>query len=169
MNFVIRLLVKTQKCNCSVKQMAKQHYLFECQGYVTVIALLFSVPVKLINVSSDQTVLEGSHTTLFCEATGRPTPNITLTRVLEDGSDGEVLPQGPTWNFPNITRTASGTYRCTADNGFGNAGSQVFRVNVTCKYFTSPINKMKPVFHASVLLLSMNFVITLSKNVAMDR
>ena len=106
-------------------------------------------------------MLEGSHTTLFCEATGRPTPNITLTRVLEDGSDGEVLPQGPTWNFPNINRTTSGTYRCTAQNEYENV-SQVFKVNVTCKYFTSPVNKMEPVFHASVLLLIMNFVITFS-------
>ena len=107
-------------------------------------------------------MLEGSHTTLFCEATGRPTPNITLTRVLEDGSDGEeVLPQGPTWNFPNINRTTSGTYRCTAQNEYEKV-SQVFKVNVTCKYFTSPINKMKPGFRASVLLLIMNFVIPLS-------
>ena len=106
-------------------------------------------------------MLEGSHTALFCEATGRPTPSITFTRVLEDGSDGEVLPQGPTWNFPNINRTTSGTYRCTAKNEFEKV-SQVFKVNITCKYFTSPVNKMEPVFHASVLLLIMNFVITLS-------
>ena len=53
--------------------------------------------------------------------------------MLEDGSDGEVLPQQPTWNFPNISRTASGTYRCTARNAFESV-SQVFKVNVTCKY-----------------------------------
>ena len=88
-------------------------------------------------------MLEGSHTTLFCEATGRPTPNITLTRVLEDGRDGEeVLSQGPTWNFPNINRTSSGTYRCTAQNGYENA-SQVFKVNVTCKYILSSACKSR--------------------------
>ena len=76
--------------------------------------------------------------TLFCEATGVPTPNITWTRVLEDGSNSEVLHQGPTWDSPNINRTASGTYRCTAYNGFGNEASQVFNVNVTCKYFICP-------------------------------
>ena len=98
-----------------------------------IIVLLLLVSVKLTNVSGDRTVLEGSPTTLFCEATGRPTPNVTLTRVLKDGSDGEVLPQGSTWNFPNINRTASGTYRCTAQNEFEKV-SQVFKVNVTCKY-----------------------------------
>ena len=98
---------------------------------------------------------------LLCEATGKPTPNITWTRVLEDGSNGEVLHQGPTWDFPKISRNASGTYRCTADNGFKNV-AKVFRVNVTCKYLTGPINKLTSVFHASVLLLIMNFVVTLS-------
>ena len=72
--------------------------------------------------------------TLFCEATGRPTPKITWTRVLQDGSDGEVLHHGQTWDFLNIGRTASGTYRCTAGNKFENV-SQEFQVNVTCKYF----------------------------------
>jgi len=95
------------------------------------IPVIVTVPVKLINVSRDQTVLEGSNVVLLSEATGKPTPNITWNRVLEDGSDGEVLHQGPTWNFPNISRTASGTYRCTAYNGFGNVAGQVFKVNVT--------------------------------------
>jgi len=106
--------------------------------HITLIVLLFSVPVKLTNVSRDQTVYEGSNMTLFCGATGRPTPNITWNRVLEDGSNGEVLHQGPTWDFPNVSRTASGTYRCTAYNGFTNIASQVFEVNVTCKYFMCP-------------------------------
>lgn len=97
------------------------------------IVLLLLVPIQLTKVSGDETVLEGSNTTLFCEATGQPKPGITLIRLLEDGSDGEVLPQQPTWNFPNIIGNASGTYRCTAKNAFENV-SQVFKVNVTCKY-----------------------------------
>lgn len=96
-------------------------------------------PVKLTNVSGNQTVREGSNAILFCEAAGRPQPNIILTRVLEDGSSGEVLQQGPTiaWDFLNISRTASGTYmyHCTADNGFSRDW-KVFQVNVTCKYIT---------------------------------
>lgn len=127
-------------------------------GYVTVIVSLFPVPAKLINISRDQNVLEGSNMALFCEATGRPTPNITWTRVFEDGRNGEILLQGQTWDFLNISRTDSGTYRCAADNGFGNVLSQVVRVNVTCKYFTCLVNKLTPVIHASVLLLVMNLV-----------
>ena len=82
------------------------------------VCMLLSVPASLTNVSADQTVSEGSSIQLLCEATGQPTPNSTWNRVLKDGSNSEVLHQGPTWDFPNISRTASGTYRCTAKNGF---------------------------------------------------
>jgi len=129
--------VKTQNWSCSLKNLTKPHHIIECQGCVTVIVSLFSVPVKLIDVSRDQTVLKGSNMTLVCEATGKPTPKITLTRVLDDGSDGEILLRRPTWNFPNINRAASGTYRCTATNEYETV-SQVFKVNVTCKYFAYP-------------------------------
>jgi len=101
--------------------------------------LTFLVPVTLANVSGDLTVREGSHATLFCEATGRPQPNIILTRVLEDGSVDKVLQKGPTiaWDVLNIRRTASGAclYGCAADNGF-TSDSKVFKVKVTCKYST---------------------------------
>ena len=100
--------------------------------------MLLSVPASLTNVSPDQTVSEESNMQLLCEATGKPTPNITWTRVLEDGSNSEVLHQGPTWDFPNISRTDAGTYRCTADNGFGNPVGYQVNVNVTCEYFTCP-------------------------------
>ncbi|XP_020629982.1 neural cell adhesion molecule 2-like isoform X2 [Orbicella faveolata] len=93
------------------------------------IRVIVTVPIKLTSVR-DQTVCEGTNTTLFCEATGKPTPSITLIRVLKDGSDGEVLPQGPTSSFSNINRTASGIYRCTAKNEY-QTDSQVFKVNVT--------------------------------------
>ena len=70
----------------------------------------------------------------LCEATGKPAPNITWTRVLEDGSSSEVLHHGPAWDFLNINRSASGTYRCAADNGIGNPDRHKVKVNVTCTY-----------------------------------
>ena len=95
-----------------------------------------SVPASLTDahVSPDPTVREGSMLQLSCEAAGKPPPNITWTRVLKDGSNSTVLPQGSTLDFPNITRNASGTYHCIAYNGFGNPVSREFKVNVTCKY-----------------------------------
>jgi len=53
--------------------------------------------------------------------------------VLEDDSNSEVLYQGPTWDFPNIKRNASGTYCCEAYNGFGAPATHKVIVNVTCK------------------------------------
>jgi len=71
---------------------------------------------------------------LFCEATGKPTPNVTWTRVLRNGTGGDVVFFGNPWVIPNISRTATGTYRCTAYNGIGNPAKHSLYVNVTCKY-----------------------------------
>ena len=81
----------------------------------------------------NQTVPEGSDLQLFCEASGKPAPNITWTMVFSNGSESEVQHRGSTWNMTNIKRTNQGTYRCTAYNGAGNADSFVININVTCK------------------------------------
>ena len=94
--------------------------------------------MKLTNVSGNLTVREGSNATLFCEAAGRPQPDIVLARITEGGRV-EILQQGLAiaWDFLNIRRTVSGIYkyRCTADNGFA-SDSKEFVVNVTRKYIT---------------------------------
>ncbi|KAL9964688.1 hypothetical protein ACROYT_G028363 [Oculina patagonica] len=95
------------------------------------IRVVVTVPAELIDVSNDQILQEGRSMQLFCEASGRPTPNITWAKVLDNGSNSEVLHEGPTWDFPNINRTVSGTYRCTAYNGIGNSVSHKVKVNVT--------------------------------------
>ena len=91
------------------------------------------VAASLTNVTRDQIVREDSNMQLLCEATGEPSPNITWIQVLEDNSSSEILHLGQTWDFPNVNRTASGTYRCTADNGFENPVSHQVKVNVICK------------------------------------
>ncbi|XP_078379895.1 uncharacterized protein LOC144662819 [Oculina patagonica] len=88
-----------------------------------------AIPAELRDVSGDKTVHEGSSIYLSCEAYGDPTPKITWTKVLEDG-DSKVMHQGSSWIVPNIKRTASGTYRCTAYNGFGHPDSHELKVNV---------------------------------------
>ena len=91
------------------------------------------VAASLTNVTRDQIVREDSNMQLLCEATGEPSPNITWIQVLEDNSSSEILHLGQTWDFPNVSRTASGTYRCTAYNGFENPVSHQVKVNVICK------------------------------------
>ena len=99
----------------------------------SLIGIIFPAPPKLINVSQDQTVPEGSDLQLFCEASGKPAPNITWTIVFGNGSESEALHRGSTWNMVNITRTDPGKYRCTADNGVGNADNFLVNINITCK------------------------------------
>ena len=81
-----------------------------------------------------------STTQLLCEASGKSAPNITWTTAIGNGSESNVMHRGSTWNMVNIKRTNSGTYRCTAYNGAGNADSFVVNINITCKnnyYFFS--------------------------------
>ena len=67
----------------------------------------------MTSYSDNKSVNEGSNLNLFCNAIGKPAPNITWTRVSKD----EVLFVGNPWHIANINRTYSGTYRCIADNG----------------------------------------------------
>ena len=96
--------------------------------------LSFSVETSLTSYSGDQTISEGSNVTLLCAATGKPTPNIIWTRVLENGTDGEQVFLGNPWIIVNISRTITGTYRCTAYNGIGNPVNHSLHINVFCKY-----------------------------------
>ena len=76
---------------------------------------------------------EGLDLQLYCEASGKPVPNITWTRVFDNGGESELLHRETTWKILNINRTDAGTFRCTANNGAGNPASQTIEVNVFCK------------------------------------
>jgi len=93
-----------------------------------------SAPANFTNVSGGHSVTEGSDLQLFCQASGKPSPNITWVRMLRDGSESEVLHREPTWNFSNINNVEAGTYRCTAYNGVGYPVGHTLILNVLCKY-----------------------------------
>ena len=97
--------------------------------------IIFAVPSTIAYVSNDQGDCEGSLVTLVCNATGRPTPNITWTKVEVNGIDGApLLPVfDGKYALSNILRSANGTYRCTADNGVGTPVNRTVRVKVKCK------------------------------------
>ncbi|XP_067030240.1 fibroblast growth factor receptor 2-like isoform X4 [Acropora muricata] len=63
----------------------------------------------ITEILGNQTVTEGGNATLKCLADGKPTPNITWTRL----SDNSVVIMPLT----DIRRQDAGKYRCTADNG----------------------------------------------------
>lgn len=73
--------------------------------------------------------------TLYCNATGKPEPNINWTRVWENGTDSEQLPVvDGGYVMSNIKRSSNGTYRCTAYNGVGDPVNRTVNVIVRCKY-----------------------------------
>ena len=93
-----------------------------------------SAPSRLTSSPDRQTVTEGSNLDVNCYATGKPAPNITWTRVLENDTNSEVLFNGSSWRIVNIRRNFTGQYRCTADNGIGGPVYHTFTVNVFCEY-----------------------------------
>lgn len=95
---------------------------------------------ELTSVSSDQVVCEDSMVTLSCNATGKPTPNITWTTVTVNGTDS--VPLHPvvdgTFLISNISRSSNGsTYRCTATNGVGDPVNRTVTVTVRCKFLST--------------------------------
>ena len=85
-------------------------------------------------MTSDQFVHEHSDVTLSCNATGKPEPNITWTRVWENGTDSGALQSKDGYLvMANISRSSNGTYRCTAFNGVGEPVNQTVKVIVRCK------------------------------------
>ena len=81
------------------------------------------------NSPANKVVVENGNVTLYCNATGDPTPNITWTK---DGNS-TVLYQGETYRMVNIQRQAAGDYRCTAWNGVGEKTNATATVTVHCE------------------------------------
>ena len=95
---------------------------------------IFLEPSEIVDVSKNHVVCEGSVVNLSCTASGKPKPNITWTRVWEDGSDSEELPAEDGYYVNrNISRSSNGTYRCTAYNGVGDPVNRTVEVIVRCK------------------------------------
>lgn len=79
----------------------------------TSVHILVQVPPKIINLSRDIVVNEGSNVTLMCQASGKPEPSISWKLISSSGdlaSDDEYL------EIPSISRQRAGTYECTAVN-----------------------------------------------------
>lgn len=80
-------------------------------------------------------VTEGQNVTLSCNASGKPYPLLTWTKV---GGLGQVWSQTSTLIVNNASRIVTANnmiqYQCTADNGVGRSATAVANVTVHCKY-----------------------------------
>ncbi|XP_054610264.1 neurotrimin isoform X2 [Dunckerocampus dactyliophorus] len=79
----------------------------------TVIHVLVQVPPKIIDLSRDIVVNEGSNVTLMCQAIGKPEPFISWKRI---SSSGDLATDDDYLEIPSISRQRAGTYECTAVN-----------------------------------------------------
>ena len=71
---------------------------------------------------------EGDNATLFCNATGNPTPSSTWVRA----STGEILSSNQILVVEAVKRNESGSYVCRASNGIGSHNASC-AVDVHCK------------------------------------
>ena len=98
---------------------------------------LYTDPPEFHGVSNNQTAVEGDpDITLQCNATGEPPPDIIWTRVLDNGSDSNVLFTGEQFVLDS-NRSSIGIYRCTAFNGIGTAPNRTIAVDINCKCMLS--------------------------------
>lgn len=92
-----------------------------------------------IKTLSQQDIVEGRALLVTCQAVSG-NPNSTTFYWIKEDNPG-FRQNGSTLHIPNIQRTSSGTYRCTAENNYsiGEKGthSQSMDVNVLCEIFFS--------------------------------
>ena len=82
------------------------------------------------------TVVKGNSITLYCNASGKPSPTVTWARV---AVQNQVLPHresltvnvGKPESLDNIIR-----YQCTASNGVGRPALYIANVTVHCKLYS---------------------------------
>ncbi|XP_044180162.1 protein sax-3-like isoform X1 [Acropora millepora] len=88
------------------------------------------VPPKITRKPLNTRSEIGANVTLTCEAAGDPLPNITWTR---EGATTNQLHNvtGPDFHLVTILLKDAGSYRCTAENGYGTV-TTVASVSIIC-------------------------------------
>ncbi|XP_064425532.1 igLON family member 5 [Latimeria chalumnae] len=105
---------------CSIQTPDKPH--------TTQVYLIVQVPAKIVNISSNISINEGSNVNLLCLSIGRPEPTVSWRQPKEGGfmNEGEYL------EIKAITRTQAGDYECVTANGVSSPDSR--KVQITVNY-----------------------------------
>ena len=74
----------------------------------------------------------GTNYTLTCNASGDPTPKITWTKEGKTAAQFNV--SGHNLYLVDIKVEDVGSYKCTADNGYGTPATSLAVVDVKCMY-----------------------------------
>ena len=95
---------------------------------------IFILVAPSVYVSTSALVTkEGSNVSLSCNASGKPEPSISWTRV----GSSKVLSVSPSLTIVNVSRPGTPEnmiqYQCTASNGVGTPATATVNVTVHCK------------------------------------
>ncbi len=97
--------------------------------YCTFLSLDPLVEPTIIEISANQTIVEGERVTFTCKATGNPLPQITWKTFLESGADNAAHLERPSPQSIRISSTSptdAGQYVCIAENDSGNDTEAVY-------------------------------------------
>ncbi|XP_042588719.1 opioid-binding protein/cell adhesion molecule homolog isoform X2 [Cyprinus carpio] len=100
----------------------------------TKVHLIVQVPARIVNISTDVSVNEGSNVSLMCLAIGRPEPSIfwKFRSSKGDGKGNRIITEGEYVEMTGITKDMSGSYDCITSNDI--SPPDVRTVQVTVNY-----------------------------------
>ncbi|XP_067874839.1 igLON family member 5 [Heterodontus francisci] len=98
------------------------------QPHTVQVYLIVQVPAKIMNISSDITVNEGSNVVLLCLAIGRPEPVVTWRKVTSKHS--YFINEGEYLEISQIKRQQAGDYECVSSNGLSSPDTKKVRITV---------------------------------------
>ncbi|XP_016338444.1 opioid-binding protein/cell adhesion molecule isoform X1 [Sinocyclocheilus anshuiensis] len=100
----------------------------------TKVHLIVQVPARIVNISADVSVNEGSNVSLMCLAIGRPEPSIfwKFRSSKGDGKGNRIITEGEYVEMTGITKDMSGSYDCITSNDI--SPPDVRTVQVTVNY-----------------------------------
>jgi len=98
---------------------------------------MFSLVAPSVDVyPTSAIIVEGNSITLSCNASGKPEPLISWTKI---GESGQVLSQSSLLRLVNVQRPGTPDsviqYQCTASNGVESPAVDTAEVIVNCKCF----------------------------------
>ena len=105
---------------------------FNNRGLVIIKLYHISVPPRITVLPARQSrITLGANFTLTCNASGDPTPNIAWTK--EGRTAAQFNVSGHKLDLVNVNVDDVGSYKCTADNGYGTPATSLAVVDVICK------------------------------------
>ena len=98
--------------------------------HLTLLLPYFAVEPTVTIQQCVSPLTEGDNTTLHCNATGNPVPDVAWIRK----ETNEIVSSNNMLHIPDVKRNQSGDYECLAWNGIGNNSTSSCFVDVHCKH-----------------------------------